>query len=104
MGKLFFGGPNGITIITPDDIKLNEYKPPCLITNVKKTYFDGSIENNYLNIDTNDRSNSLEINHKVKSITINFVALNYNQSKKNKYKYILEGFDNNWTKWRIEEV
>ena len=25
-GKLFFGGPNGITIITPDDIKLNEYK------------------------------------------------------------------------------
>ena len=86
MGKLFFGGPNGITIITPDDIKLNEYKPPCLITNVKKTYFDGSIENNYLNIDTNDRSNSLEINHKVKSITINFVALNYNQSKKNKYK------------------
>ena len=98
MGKLFFGGPNGITIITPDDIKLNEYKPPCLITNVKKIYFDGSIENNYLNIDTNDRSNGLEINHKVKSITINFVALNYNQSKKNKYKYILEGFDNNWTK------
>ena len=97
MGKLFFGGPNGITIITPDDIKLNEYKPPCLITNVKKIYFDGSIENNYLNIDTNDRSNGLEINHKVKSITINFVALNYNQSKKNKYKYILEGFDNNWT-------
>ena len=96
-GNLFFGGPNGITIIKPNDIKLNDYKPPCLITNVKKTYFDGSIQNNYLNINADSHPDAFEIKHSVKSITIDFVALNYHQPKKNRYKYILEGFDNNWT-------
>ena len=96
-GDLFFGGPNGITIIKPNDIKLNDYKPPCLITNVKKTYFDGSIQNNYLNINADSHPDAFEIKHSVKSITIDFVALNYHQPKKNRYKYILEGFDNNWT-------
>ena len=96
-GELFFGGPNGITIIRPEDIKLNNYKPPCLITNIKKTYFDGNIQNSFLNIDDQNSKEIITIRHKVKSITIDFVALNYHQPKKNRYKYILENFDNDWS-------
>ena len=96
-GNIFFGGPNGLTIIEPGDIKLNTYKPPCLITNLKRTYFDGSSKNIYLDISDNLLDDQIIINHNVKSITIEFVALNYHQPKKNRYKYILENFDNKWT-------
>ena len=36
------------------------------------------------------------IDHKVKSFSINFVALNYHQSVKNEYRYKLEPFDRDW--------
>ena len=96
-GELFFGGPNGVTIIKPDNITLNTYRPPCLITNVKKTYFDGSIQNNFLNVDDKTPKQVFSIDHKVKSITLDFIALSYHQAQKNRYKYILEGYDKIWT-------
>ena len=96
-GELFFGGPNGVTIIKPDNITLNTYRPPCLITNVKKTYFDGSIQNSFLNVDDITPKQVFTINHKVKSITIDFIALSYHQAQKNRYKYKLEGYDKTWT-------
>ena len=40
-GNIYFGGPNGLTIIRPSEIKFNSYKPPCLITKLQKSYFDG---------------------------------------------------------------
>ena len=43
-----------------------------------------------------DAPNTIMIDHKVKSFSIDFVALNYHQPVKNEYRYKLEPFDRDW--------
>jgi Predicted periplasmic ligand-binding sensor domain len=80
-GYIFFGGPMGITKVKPEEVQFNEYQPPCVITRLKKTYFDDSITEIY-SFDNADISSSEDnavtmlIDHKVKSFTVDFVALN----------------------------
>ena len=100
-GYIFFGGPMGITKVKPEEVQFNEYQPPCVITRLKKTYFDDSITEIY-SFDNADMSDSEDhavtmlIDHKVKSFNVDFVALNYHQTVKNQYRYKLEPFDRDW--------
>ena len=100
-GSIFFGGPMGITLVNPAELQFNDYQPPCVITRLKKTYFDDSIKEIY-SFDDSDGSNGGEsistivIDHRVKSFSIDFVALNYHQTVKNQYRYKLEPFDRDW--------
>ena len=96
-GNIYFGGPNGLTIIKPSEIKFNSYKPPCLITKLQKSYFDGSSETVYLNKQGEANNEKITIDHRVKSISIEFAALNYHEPIKNKYRYILKNLDTKWT-------
>ena len=91
-GNIFFGGPMGITRVNPNDIQYNEYQPPCVITRIKKTYFDDSVLEIYSPVSgvTNDKNNNVPqiiIDHNIKSFSIDFVALNYHQTGKNQYRY-----------------
>ena len=100
-GYIFFGGPMGITKVKPEEVQFNEYQPPCVITRLKKTYFDDSISEIYSfdNADisgSEDNAVTMLIDHKVKSFTVDFVALNYHQTVKNQYRYKLEPFDRDW--------
>ena len=100
-GYIFFGGPMGITKVKPEEVQFNEYQPPCVITRLKKTYFDDSITEIYSfdNADisgSEDNTVTMLIDHKVKSFTVDFVALNYHQTVKNQYRYKLEPFDRDW--------
>ena len=98
-GNIYFGGPLGITKVNPKDMQYNEYVPPCIITRIKKNYFDETFSENFMVSNSNtsiDGSSSVMINHKVKSFSIDFVALNYHQSVKNRYRYKLEPFDRDW--------
>lgn len=97
--EIYFGGPHGITKIVPHNIRYNQYKPPCKITRIKKTYFDGAEEEFYSHMKQKNSSSMTEkitIDHKVKSFTIDFVSLNYHKSEKNKYRYKLIPFDRDW--------
>ena len=98
-GNIYFGGPLGITKVNPRDMQYNEYVPPCIITRIKKNYFDETFSENFMVSSFNsslDGSNTIMIDHKVKSFSIDFVALNYHQSVKNEYRYKLEPFDRDW--------
>ena len=98
-GNIYFGGPLGITKLNPNNIKYNEYKPPCLITRVKKTFFDESMSESFLIGKTEDdlyEKSTIIINHQVKSFTIDFVSLNYHKTEKNEYMYKLIPFDREW--------
>ena len=104
-GNIFFGGPMGITKVMPEEIQFNEYQPPCVITRLKKTYFDDSITEIYSFNDINmsgssDHVATMLIDHKVKSFNVDFVALNYHQTVKNQYRYKLEPFDRDWVESR----
>ncbi len=95
-GNIYFGGPKGITKVNPSNLQYNEYKPPCSILRIKKTLYDGSITEVFPQKSSKLEIQKININHKVKSFSIDFVALNYHKTIKNEYRYKLQPFDRNW--------
>jgi signal transduction histidine kinase/DNA-binding response OmpR family regulator/ligand-binding sensor domain-containing protein len=99
-GTLYFGGVNGFNYFKPLKIEVNKKVPPVVFTNLKinnqevKTLqqINGDI---ILNESINSNP-SLRLNHKQKQFTIEFAALNFIASNRNKYKYKLEGYDSDW--------
>lgn len=90
-GNFFFGGPKGITVVNPSSIQFNNYQPPCVITRIKKTSFEDVVTEEF-----GESNKSIDINHKIKSFTIDFVALNYHKTEKNQYRYKLDPLDKDW--------
>ncbi len=99
-GRMYFGGINGLNIFYPDNIKPNTYIPPVIITDF--LLFNKSVEVSGI---TSDKFKLKQHINFTKEITLKhtdyifafeFSALNYRQSKKNQYKYKLEGLDKDW--------
>jgi signal transduction histidine kinase/ligand-binding sensor domain-containing protein/DNA-binding response OmpR family regulator len=96
-GKFYFGGENGFNAFYPKDITKNNFIPPVYLSNLK-------INNATAKIGAKDsplnkhiwETREIVLNHKQSSFTIEFVALNYTRSARNKYTYKLEGFDTEW--------
>ncbi len=84
-GYLYFGGTTGLFMFHPDSLPQNNFKPPVLIeqlkVNGKKRKFD-----NY-RIQLQPDENHLEIDLSI---------LNYIQSDKNRFAYLLEPYDSVW--------
>lgn len=88
LGNLYFGGMNGFNIFHPDSIQINQHLGRSHIEKV--LLFGRPIAQNILYTDT------LVFSHDQNVITFDFVNLNYLWSKKNRYQFILEGFDKAW--------
>ncbi len=95
-GEMFFGGINGFNSFFPKKIKDSDYLPPVVFTGFK-------LFNKYVNIDRNSvlpkSINEIEgivLSHEQYIFSIDFAALNFNSPNKNKYAYLLEGFDKEW--------
>ena len=95
-GNIYFGGPRGITKVNPSSLRYNEYQPPCIITRIRKTNFNDTVTEIFPIKNLSKKKEKIRINHKVKSFNIDFVALNYHKTVKNKYRYKLEPFDTDW--------
>lgn len=89
-GEMFFGGINGFNSFFPEEIQDNPYAPPIVLTALTQ----GGEE-----VDTETAIESLQevtISWPKNFFEFEFTALNYRQSKKNQYAYMLEGFDEDW--------
>jgi signal transduction histidine kinase/DNA-binding response OmpR family regulator/ligand-binding sensor domain-containing protein len=98
-GEILLGSSKGITFFHPESIRVNRYHPPVLFTDLK--IFNRSVPiGNYA--DRNILSQSItvtenvELSYQDKVFSLDFIALDYTDSKKNLYKYMLEGFDDDW--------
>jgi ligand-binding sensor domain-containing protein len=96
-GELLFGGTNGFNIFNPENIRENDFIPPVYITDFK--LFNKSVpvgENEVLkkNILLTDE---ITLDYFQNIISFDFTALNYRQPEKNRYKYMMEGFQDDWT-------
>ncbi len=100
--RMYFGGINGLTIFSPKEIEMNPHVPKVYITNLK-------INNQILKIQPSATpankailkksilvTSRIELDHTHKYIYLDFVALDYSNPTKNKYKYKLEPFDKDW--------
>jgi len=89
-GKLYFGGTNGVTAFYPEDISPNSHVPPVVLTKFQKL-------NEVVSIDSlTPESNNIQISHKDYLIAFEFAGLDYASPSNNRYKYKLEGFDEEW--------
>jgi signal transduction histidine kinase/ligand-binding sensor domain-containing protein/DNA-binding response OmpR family regulator len=96
-GKMYFGGNNGYNVFHPDSIKDNVSIPPVIITNflIDNKQEPIRVQNSLLST-YNDKLRKVTLNHKQSGFTVEYVMLNYFSSSKNKYAYMLEGFDKDW--------
>ena len=98
-GAILLGSSNGITRFNPEDFPGNRHRPPVLFTDLK--IFNQSVPiGNYG--DRNILSQSISVTESIdlsfmdKVFSLDFIALDYADPRKNSYEYILEGFDDDW--------
>ncbi len=84
-GIMYFGGINGFNYFSPDSITINQYVPPVVISNIK--VMDSRV---------NGETDELILSHDQNFISIEFSALDFSVPKRNRYRYILEGFQKSW--------
>ncbi|RME77866.1 MAG: histidine kinase [Chloroflexi bacterium] len=89
-GKLFFGGTNGLIHFLPDDIQDNTVPPPVVITRLTRP---GQAA---VHFTLADLQRPLVLSYRDDVLTFEFAALDYTNPAKNRYAYMLEGFDRDW--------
>jgi signal transduction histidine kinase/ligand-binding sensor domain-containing protein len=85
-GELFLGFNGAINSIQTDKISFNK-KPPIVF--VSQLNVRGHLRNF-------DSTNKVTVRPGERSIIIEFAALNYSQAKKNRFAFLLEGYDSTW--------
>ncbi|TDN98412.1 two-component regulator propeller domain-containing protein [Sunxiuqinia elliptica] len=97
VGKLYFGGTNGYTIVDPQSIMQNQVKPQAVISNF---YIDNSPAKP--NVSDSSFSNTISfpteitLNYKQSNFGFTFTSDNYLVPEKNRFKYRLKKYDNRW--------
>ena len=87
-GLLLFGGVSGLTAFQPAALEENTHIPPIVITSIRK--FDEVIKVNIF------ESDEIQLNYTEKYLTFEFSSLDYRNPQKNKYAYMMDGFDEAW--------
>lgn len=96
-GMFYFGGFNGITYFFPEQIQSNVKQANLVLTDLKlfnetvlaqhpKSVLDHSIT----------YTSDLVLQHNQNVINIEFALLNFIKSDKNRYAYMLDGYDKSW--------
>jgi signal transduction histidine kinase/ligand-binding sensor domain-containing protein/DNA-binding response OmpR family regulator len=95
--EIYFGGINGIFSFNPLSIHNNTYVPPVVFTALKifnqPVYPDK--DNSPLKKHINQTSR-VTLDYHQTSFSFEFSSLNYTLPEKNQYRYMLEGFDQDW--------
>ncbi len=96
-GEMVFGGINGFSSFFPDQVRDNTEIPPVVLTELQ--IFNRPVA-------SGDASGALErditeakrirLRYEQSVISLAFSALNYRAPEKNRYAYMLEGFDPDW--------
>jgi ligand-binding sensor domain-containing protein/two-component sensor histidine kinase len=84
-GIMYFGGINGFNYFNPDSITISQYVPPIAITNIK-----------VMDVRVKGEPDELILSYDQNFISIEFSSLDFSVPKRNKYSYILEGFQKSW--------
>ena len=95
-GTIFMGSTEGLNYFNPKDIVQSKYVPPVVIT-------DFQIYNKSVSISENSPlkkgilyTKEITIPYSQNVFSFQIAALDYNSPQSIQYKYIMEGFDNNW--------
>jgi signal transduction histidine kinase/DNA-binding response OmpR family regulator len=95
-GELFFGGTNGLNIYSAESVPVSSMLPEIVITEFK--IFDKPAQQYSQSIIKKDKNgdDKIVLSHNENFISFEFAALDFTSPEKNKYAYMLEGFDKEW--------
>jgi diguanylate cyclase (GGDEF)-like protein len=91
-GALVFGGMGGITVVRPDAILPWRYRPPVVITGVRIGGKDADLQSS----GRDHSALTLLVPPRTNSLGVEFAALDFSAPERNRYRYRLDGFDQNW--------
>lgn len=100
-GEMFFGGINGFNVFDPARIRDDEYRAPLVFT-------DFQLYNHTVPVGPMPDGRTLltraiydtprvELTHRDRVVSFEFASLDYASPEKNRYAYMLEGLDRDWT-------
>ena len=89
-GVLYFGSRRGITRFNPQNLLNNEVPPAVYVTDIRTMSPGGENRTN------GTYAKEIVLEHNDYYLSLDYAALNYNRSEKNKYAFMLEGFEDNW--------
>lgn len=95
-GEIYFGGVNGVTSFSPENIVLNAEPPTVLLTDLM---INNVPLRNMVEPPLTDYAGDiteLKLRHHQSYLSFSFIALNFISSEENQYAYMLEGFDKDW--------
>lgn len=99
-GHLIVGGPKGFNVFMPNKLRENEFAPPVCLTSFKLFGKEVSIDYSGKGISplkqTIETSTVLNLTYEHRVVEFEFTTLNYVKAHKNKFAYMLEGFDQDW--------
>ncbi len=97
-GHLYFGGIDGLSRFHPDQITTNPLSPRVTIDRVSLFGTPLGFRGDDALIDKHPQSlDRLELNWRQNQLQFGFTGISMTSSHKNKYAYMLEGFDKGWT-------
>ncbi|GAA4824433.1 two-component regulator propeller domain-containing protein [Algivirga pacifica] len=99
-GEFMIGGINGFNIFHPDSIKDSDYVPQIKITEFDVVYQAigaGDEINGNVILDKNiNYTKEIDLSYEENVVSFEVASLHYAQPSKNRYKYMLEGFNDDW--------
>ena len=101
-GEMFFGSVNGLTYFMPEYIFENNSSPVVKITGFR--IFNNTIQpgipynGRVLLTKSITETSELKLSYKDVMFTFEFASLDFSSPEKNRYSYMLEGFDQEWIK------
>jgi signal transduction histidine kinase/ligand-binding sensor domain-containing protein/DNA-binding response OmpR family regulator len=99
-GELIFGGPSGFNIINPSAIRKPVQHPRIVFTGLQLLNEDiepGELINKRVLLQHSiSKVQSIDLKYKENNFSIEFASLDFTQSTRKKYVYMLEGFNSDW--------
>jgi signal transduction histidine kinase/ligand-binding sensor domain-containing protein/CheY-like chemotaxis protein len=99
-GRMYFGGINGLNVFRPEQIVPSRYVPPVVITDVRinnQPIAVGEAVRGRQRLDRPvHRTRMLPLDRHDHVVSLTFSSLHLASPEKNRYSYMLEGFDPDW--------
>jgi len=99
-GRIYFGGVSGINVFHPDSLNLNTRIPPVFITGISVNHqtleIGRPVDGRILLTKAVTETETIDLYPGHRVISLRYSALNYRSPWRNRYAYMLQGFDRDW--------
>ena len=95
-GEMFFGGFSGATAFYPNKIENSSFVPKTVLTDFRLSGNPVRIGAGSVLKQSITRTDSITLSHEQNIFSIEFSALSFVNAETNRYRYKLDGLDNDW--------